>query len=741
MSIPCAPQRDTSLCLPRPLSTIPAMCGAHDEQPAVPGDEAWLRQYYTQAKADSTLPEALPALTPQPAQKYGESRPLGAGAEKDIVQVRDGDTLRDVALARPREGRSRLAFIREARLLARLEHPHIVPVHDLGLTPDGRPYFTMKLLAGETLEAVLGRLRQNDAATRAAYPLSVRLDIFVRVCEAVAFAHSRGIIHRDIKPANVQVGDYGDVRLMDWGLAKSMGDPADLPEHAGAIQGTPGYMSPEQAAGNGAADMRTDTYALGALLYALLSGYPPITGDSATEVLCKTIAGEIVPLRQRMPERNLPHALEAIVGKALATRPKDRYPTADALLADLQAFINGYATLAEQAGPLRLLWLVVQRHRALVLTIAASLLALAMVGVVAVLHIRASRDQTRVALRNLQEERAIRTRLTRPAVPKLLGEAHKQMRSLAYDDALETLRTVIGVDPAQREAWELAGWIYLGAEQYELAISAFRQDLQIVAAAGLGPRSAGAVTGADFATTQTVAAAVGRGGEAPGAVRKHVRSTATRKITGIADPGITLAERAWHLSQDGSRSLTPDEFRQLIEQARAAGARSVRDNSRTALGVYCSRNNPRAWTNAAYGVFVQWAVRALNDGHADLDLQLTVTGLEARVTGAIASDLLPLAGLPLTRLDVHGTAVRDLQPLRGMPLQALNISGTGLPLTSFEPIYGLPLHELDAEGFQKMPADLFVRCLLLETVTVSAGTELSRKDARWPAGVRVVRGK
>ena len=123
--------------------------------------------------------------------------------------------------------------------------------------------------------------------------------------------------------------------------------------------------------------LRTDIYALGALLYALLTGDPPVVGESTTAVLCKTIAGDIELPRLHAPGRNIPQALEAMACKALATRPEDRYPTADALLADLHAFTNGYATSAEAAGPLRLLWLVARRHRTLVLVILASLLALA----------------------------------------------------------------------------------------------------------------------------------------------------------------------------------------------------------------------------------------------------------------------------------------------------------------------------------------------------------------------------
>ncbi len=583
-------------------------------------------------------------------------------------------------------------------------------MHDLGLAPDGRPYFTMKLLDGETLEGILARLRRGDFATIAKYPLPALLEIFTRVCEAVAFAHSRGVIHRDIKPANVQVGDYGEVRLIDWGLAKSSGDPTDLVDRpdpsdagvmatcAGTVKGTPGYMAPEQAAGRGnEADVRTDTYALGALLYALLIWQPPVNGSSTTELLCRTVAGEIIPPRQRAPKRFIPSALDAIACKALATDPARRYPTADSLLADLLAFTNGYATSAETAGPLRLLWLVIRRHGALSLAIVVSLLILAGVGLVSVQRIRASRDETRAALNSLQEEQALRTRLTCAAVPKILAEARAQIRALAYDDALETLRAAIGVDPAQTEVWDLAGWIYFGREQYDLAAAAFRHELETIAA--------------------------------PSWKGKTVRTREALVDTARTDTGLLLATRAAQSSRDAHRPLAPDEFRQLVEQVRLV------ENRRLAMGVYCSRHNPAEWSRATHAAFVQWALRALNSGKAELDLHAGDGGPEARVIGA--ADLLPLAGLPLVALSVRDTAVRDLQPLRGMPLRRLDISNT--PVATFEPLYALPLRELDAEGFKKLPADLFARCPTLETVVISAGTELSRQNATWPASVRVIR--
>ena len=686
--------------------------------PDAPADEGWLLQYYTAEKPDvAGAPETTPSLTPQAPQKYGAEQRLGAGGEKEVVQVRDRDTLRDVALARPREGRSPQAFVREARILARLEHPNIVPVHDLGLAPDGRPYFTMKLLAGETLEAVLARLRNGDAATAVKFPLPVLVEIFVHVCDAVAFAHSRGVIHRDLKPANIQIGAYGEVRVIDWGLAKTMGEPSDSSDQSdlsdpsaqsdtrlGTIKGTPGYMAPEQAAGQGAsADARTDIYALGALLHALLTWQPPVAGASTGEMLRRTVAGERAPMRPPTPNRSIPRPLDAIARKALAARPEDRYQTADALLADLRAFLAGYATSAEAAGPLTLLWLVVRRHRALALVIAASLLALATIGTIAVARIRAGERVAVAALTSLQEEHALRNRLGRSAVPRLLAEARTQIRGLSYDEALGTLRTAIGVDPSQAEAWDLAGWIYLGQEQFGPAASAFRHELQALV------------------ENPALASAAARAGH--------------KGRVGAEGPGLRLAERGDQLTDGGRRPLPPEALQALADEGYAAGARYGRD-TRAMLGAYFARRNPDAWTNAVHRALIQWAFQRLNGDGVKIELNPTATGLEARVSGAAAADLLPLMRLPLVRLDLRDTAVKDLQPLKGMPLRAIDLSNTAV--VNVDALAGSPVRELVAEGLRRLPDDLFANCPVLETVVVSAGAELPHRTT-WPARVKVVR--
>jgi serine/threonine protein kinase len=231
---------------------------------------------------------------------------------------------------------------REARILARLEHPGIVPIHDFGVLPDGRVYYTMKLVCGRRLDAEVDRER----------PLAELLREFEKVCEAVAFAHCHGIIHRDLKPQNIMVGAFGEILVMDWGVAKLLkgraaplsspsspgsGDAAGKPGEAtlhGTVLGTPGYMAPEQAWGQvDCVDERTDVYALGAILYFLLTGRSPAAipprGSEASFAL-------LPPRRLR---HSIPRALEAISLKALTWEQRQRYPSVQALMDDVSSFL------------------------------------------------------------------------------------------------------------------------------------------------------------------------------------------------------------------------------------------------------------------------------------------------------------------------------------------------------------------------------------------------------------------
>ena len=238
----------------------------------------------------------LKRLPVKPQARYRFIRSIGFGGMKGVLLVHDSDTDRQVAMAIMPDFRERPAsdlerFVREAFLTASLEHPNIVPVHDIGIDRNGSPYFTMKYLRGNSLASVISKLRDGDPETVEKYTLFRRLQTFLRVCNAVDFAHSHGFCHLDIKPANINISDFGEVVLIDWGLA------SPLDENGRAIlagdrraKGTPGYMPPEylSPATSDQVGVASDIYALGGLLYALLALKSPLADFELEERLLRT---------------------------------------------------------------------------------------------------------------------------------------------------------------------------------------------------------------------------------------------------------------------------------------------------------------------------------------------------------------------------------------------------------------------------------------------------------------------
>lgn len=291
--------------------------------------------------------------------RYDEVELLGEGGMGRVVLCKDQRIGRHVAVKMLRKDKAlrpelRMRFLREARVQGQLEHPSVVPVYDIGMGPDGTYFFTMKCVRGRTLAQLLQDLRAADPTTTAAFGRHRLLTVFQSVCQALAFSHEHGVIHRDLKPANVMVGSFGQVQVLDFGLAKIVGaedvpagevidEPTDdAHTMSGEMLGTPGYMAPEQARGElERIDARADVYALGAMLFELLTLTPLHPRGSVEETLLSTIEGPDARPNERVPGSNVPPELSAICVKATSLDPKDRYASAKELLQVLEGFLAG----------------------------------------------------------------------------------------------------------------------------------------------------------------------------------------------------------------------------------------------------------------------------------------------------------------------------------------------------------------------------------------------------------------
>jgi tRNA A-37 threonylcarbamoyl transferase component Bud32 len=320
------------------------------------------------------LSQPAPFVTLEPAllqtgfnERYAMRELLGRGGMGEVRLCKDRHIGREVAMkvirtdhmTRPDVVRR---FEREARVQGQLEHPAIVPVYDFGVAPDGSMYFTMKRLRGVTFHDVLWMLRNGDPQSIATYTRRKLLSAFARACLAVAFAHSRGVLHRDLKPSNIMLGDFGEVYVLDWGLAKIRKEPnlalegrIETPtssEHrtiVGEVVGTPGYMAPEQALGEvDRLDGRTDVYGLGTILFEILTLEPLHKEETPEDVLLSTLYGPERRASVRVPGRDVPPDLEAIVVRATEVKQEDRFASARELCAAVEQFLDGDRDLEQK---------------------------------------------------------------------------------------------------------------------------------------------------------------------------------------------------------------------------------------------------------------------------------------------------------------------------------------------------------------------------------------------------------
>ncbi len=396
--------------------------------------------------------------------RYSMVKALAKGGMGEIHLATDSVLRREVALkvSTVSHGEEDPRFRKEAEVLANLAHPNIVPIYALGVDEAGRPFYAMKLVKGRTLQSIIDSIRKGEERVVREYPQARLLSIFRKVCDAMAFAHAQGVLHRDLKPENIMVGEYGEVLVMDWGLAKVIGvedenraslsartvsgslsdNPAMTIE--GEVMGTPQYMSPEQA--NGVVsqlDEGSDIYSLGGILYACLTYKAPVDGKTLDEVLGHVRSGTLSPMatasrvsagiggRLESISVEVPEALRAVVLKAMAKERKGRYETVLELAAEVEAYQSGFATRAESASGGRQLKLWILRNRTLSAAILVFILMASAFAAQLVVSERVARGHAKVAAeeaRKAIEEKAAALK-ARAKAYLALAEAENKSRN------------------------------------------------------------------------------------------------------------------------------------------------------------------------------------------------------------------------------------------------------------------------------------------------------------------------
>ncbi|MBI3874943.1 MAG: protein kinase [Verrucomicrobia bacterium] len=628
---------------------------------------------------------------------------VATGGMGAIIQAKDRNLERTVAMKIMLDSAAAAEaaiynFIAEAKITGQLEHPNIVPLHDMGVAADGTIYYTMKLIEGTSLREILQKIRDGDQEAAMRYPLSRLLEIFQKVCDGIAYAHSRRVVHRDLKPDNVMVGAFGEVLVLDWGIAKVLRDTptheepgagqegiSDMPDAGGGefatmvgqVKGTPNYMAPEQAEGRvNDIDERTDIYALGGILYTILTLYPPIVGNNVMEILEKVSSGDItaptafnqtqsggkssgkakspappVPILPlpHLPEAKIPAALSAVAMKAMGLTKEDRYQDVDELQGEIRRFIGGFATSAEDASALTQIKLMLGRHKK-ELAIATVFLAIAAgIGVFAIGKVIHSSIVAKKA-RDAAEQQLAELRATAPTFAAAARAALDQGR---FEDALG-ITNAITFNPANAEYHLLKGHILQSMLKLDEATAAYEQAR-------------------DLSTTNNPA------------------------LSKLAEQNRALSNRL--------KGKKPDlaEFRELYNAMIAQNRIKEASLMSARLGSVDAQLFDTLKRKLVTAGIKGELTRDVN-GRLSLDMAganiaslAALRGIplaELNIAGcANIDDLASLEGLKLERLDASGTKVNDLSPLRGMPIASLNLAGT--KVDDLNPLDKMPLTELN----------------------------------------------
>ena len=728
---------------------------------------------------------AAAVLTSEEDQKYKLGDTIAAGGMGAILDAKDVNIRRNVAMKMMLDpdkatNEDLLRFIEEAQVTGQLEHPGVVPIYELGVDGAGKIFYTMKYVHGVTLKDILRHIRKRDKKAIANYPLGALLNIFQKVCDAVAFAHSKRVVHRDLKPENVMVGSYGEVLVMDWGLAKVLeadrkpggkrkkvlirGKPAAggrassradeegvdsvrrdhgeeiLKTMAGDIMGTPGFMAPEQAEGDvDQIDERTDIYALGAILYNILTLIPTIVGDDVDEMLSRVTAGDIahpsaynptmrgrkgvgavaaakaagytIEALDHCPGGKIPDSLSAVAMKALASRSRNRYQTVKQLQRDIEAYQSGFATSAEQAGFWKHVGLFMKRHKGA--TAAAAAIVVLLIGS-SIINLRA----------RLKAVRALRERniLAKRAAPEFMAKSRALVEEAKFEEALKAIDVAIGLDDSLATLHMQRGFICQNLLRFKDSLTAFKR------AADLGLKTK--VLHDNIAMSTQLA-------------KTAARLWQERKVRVESRPVEIMSPLAEALEKQGRLVEATVAYAAVAKDKSAVLRQWFMHLEARGPPLFKDRRESRRYLTIDQAGRMSLSLRAVpNLDRIDFVARMPLYRLDlSRIQRNL--DLSPVARTTTKVLNLYENKnLRSLSGLKGVPLQRLNLDmgryGENKALRTLDGLQGTKLTWLNLQNCRALEDITALKGLAVTNLNVRACTSLKSLDGLESARLRAL---
>ena len=550
-------------------------------------------------------------------QRYGQRTLLDSGGMKEIYTCIDQKSSRKVALAslkNPNDSKSYEKFIREARITASLEHPNIIPVYDVDVEDTGEPFFTMKYVKGYNLADFYKKEKPSIISL---------MQTFTKICDAISYAHSKKIVHLDLKPANIQIDEYGEVLVCDWGIAKLLNgeeetsegelDPVLYNDYTmdGIIKGSPGYLAPEQISNDfGQKDEQSDVFALGGILYYMLTAKAPFSSSDLKDSLKKTISGSL----KRPSELGTVHeSLEAVCLKALSVQKEDRYESVLELKNEIDSWLKGFATKAENAGLAKALWLLFKRHKMVFSVLVFTL-------ILSTVFLLKNYYTEKKAYQNLQlyvTEKSEKDAIAKDEAPRLIGLSQVALSESRFDEAKNLIELAVLRDSDNIDAWKLKSRIHFFRQEFKASLDAF-----------------------------------------------------SRIDEGIYKRTKAAAKHYAQFKKNDSELLEAD---QLIELINTTGNKIAAKQ----LFEYASNNSPSLDYQLKISLFYLKEIDNSNVKNWHEVVKVTDGYVQLDFSGHKKLDsLFALRNLPISKLNISNTTVSDIEHLIQMPLNDIDISHT-----------------------------------------------------------------